>query len=75
MHIDFTPAALNTEQAAHYIGVSSEYLKRARIRGDGPPFSKIGRRVVYLIKELDQFLNDCRITNTCMGNIKGMSDE
>lgn len=59
------PVALSTEQAAIYIGMSVEYLKRARIDGKGPSFSKIGRRVVYQVKDLQSFLERHRQQNTC----------
>ncbi len=41
---------LDTKDAAKYLGVSVEFLKRARMKGNGPTFVKMGtRKVVYLI--------------------------
>jgi len=51
---------LNTVAAAHYIGFSEGFLRKAR-RGRtkvaGPPYRRIGNRVVYLREELDAFLD------------------
>ena len=55
---------LDTSAAAAYIGMSEEWLKKARITGapsDGstlPVFIKIGRSVKYLKPDLDIFLNN-----------------
>lgn len=37
----------DTEAAARLIGLSSSWLAHARIRGEGPPFLRIGGRVFY----------------------------
>ena len=52
------PNALNTQDAANYLGVSSSFLEKAR-RGvcNGPLFARLGKRVVYPIAELDSFLS------------------
>lgn len=48
---------LDTKDAAQYLGVSIEFMKRARIKGNGPEFVKMGtRKVVYCIAALDQYL-------------------
>jgi Helix-turn-helix domain len=44
------PAAvklLNPKEAAQLLKVSVSWLAKARMRGDGPPFIKIGRNVRY----------------------------
>lgn len=64
------PVAMSTEQAAACIGLSVEYLKRARITGGGPVYSKIGRRVVYQMEDLREFLNRHRQTNNSVTPIK-----
>jgi predicted DNA-binding transcriptional regulator AlpA len=38
---------LKPEQLADLIGISQSTLAKMRMRGDGPPFSKIGRSVRY----------------------------
>ncbi len=51
---------LNTGAAAHYIGFSEGFLRKAR-RGktkvSGPNYRRIGNRVIYLREELDSFLD------------------
>lgn len=51
-----SPAALNEEQAAAYLGVSPLTLNSQRARGGGPQYVKLGRRVVYRIIDLDAYL-------------------
>lgn len=51
--------ALSTRDAATYLGLSERYLANLRCPGakiDGPPFRRIGRRVVYLVDDLDAWL-------------------
>ena len=51
---------LNTPAAAHYIGFSESFMRKAR-RGktqvEGPKYRRIGNRVVYLREDLDAFLD------------------
>jgi len=47
---------MRTIEAARYLQVSRQFLETARCRGDGPPFSKIGRAVVYKRGDLDKFM-------------------
>ena len=35
-----------TEQAAAFLSCSVPFLEAARVRGDGPPFSKLGPRLI-----------------------------
>ncbi|MDP3404010.1 MAG: helix-turn-helix domain-containing protein [Brevundimonas sp.] len=42
-----TPKLLNVNEAAGRLGVSESYLNKLRLTGGGPPFVKIGVRVVY----------------------------
>src|SRR6516165_7476983 len=44
---------LPTEAAAAYLGLSKSTLEKQRITGSGPPFRKLGRRVLYAIGDLD----------------------
>ncbi len=49
-------------EAADYIGMSRSFLRQARMDGKrlnrtpGPPFTKIGRKVLYLKDDLDAWL-------------------
>jgi excisionase family DNA binding protein len=47
---------LPTETAATYLGLSPKTLETLRTRGGGPPFLKLGRRVVYRKADLDTWL-------------------
>lgn len=50
---------LGTNDAAEYTSFSVSWLRKARIGltdSPGPKFKKIGKRVVYLRDELDDFL-------------------
>ena len=47
---------LKTQAAAAHIGTSKSFLDKARCTGDGPPFYKIGRSVVYHEADLDEYM-------------------
>lgn len=56
---------LRTPDAARRVGLSESSLEKARCRGDGPAFIKIGSRAVgYLISDLDEWLSSRRRTST-----------
>lgn len=56
---------LRTEAAARYVGLAPSTLPRMRVRGDGPPYSKAGKRVVvYDIRDLNDWLQHTRRTST-----------
>ena len=48
---------LRTTEAARYLGLSQSTLAKMRLRGDGPPYLKSGKRiVVYDVDDLDSYL-------------------
>jgi predicted DNA-binding transcriptional regulator AlpA len=47
---------MRTEQAAEYCGSSSSTFEKLRLTGGGPVYSKLGRRVVYRVEDLDAWL-------------------
>jgi len=57
---------LTEKQAAPYIGMSRSFLRQSRMNGrrqnrtSGPPFLKIGRKVLYLAEDLDAWLLEHR---------------
>jgi hypothetical protein len=51
-----TPAAVREPDAAHYIGRSRAYLKKARLVGGGPAFVRVNRAISYRIADLDRWL-------------------
>ena len=56
--IDTKPRYLDTRRAAAYLGISPSTLNRMRVSGDGPRYSKLGRRVVYDIADLDAWVEE-----------------
>ena len=60
---------LTEKEVASYIGMSRSFLRQARMHGKrrnrtpGPPFIKIGRKILYLEDDLDAWLEE----NRCVG--------
>ena len=46
---------LDTAQAAKRLGLSKRTLEKYRTTGDGPPFLKFGKRVVYRPSDLEEY--------------------
>jgi hypothetical protein len=42
--------------AAHHLGLSKSHLDKLRMRRAGPPFSRLGRRIIYSIADLDHWV-------------------
>lgn len=55
---------LNTHEAAAYVGLSYSTLTKLRLTGGGPPFIKLGARVVYRVSDLDAWLESRMRTST-----------
>ncbi len=61
-HPVVTRRGLTEQEAATYIGMSCSFLRQSRMNGKranrtpGPPFTKIGRKVLYLKDDLDAWL-------------------
>lgn len=53
---------LTAREAAEYLGLSTTMLDQWRCsRPGGPPYRKVGRRVIYAAADLDKFLEErCR---------------
>ena len=47
---------LTPREAADFLRVSPSWLAKARMRGDGPPFVKIGRSIRYRESDLLQWM-------------------
>ena len=57
-----TPARiLSTKLAANYIGVSPSTLEHWRVEKTGPAFIRIGKKVGYLLHDLDAYLLACKV--------------
>lgn len=49
--------ALTTPEAARYLSLAPQTLRNWRLKGEGPPFCRVGqKRIVYRITDLDAFL-------------------
>src|SRR5688572_17347528 len=46
------PEYLNTRDAAAFLGISTKCLEAWRSKGEGPPFTHVGRAVRYPIAQL-----------------------
>ena len=55
---------MRTADAAAYLGVSTSYLEKRRMSGDGPAYLKIGHAVVYEVATLDAWVAQHQRTNT-----------
>ena len=55
---DSAPRYMDTRQAAAYVGMSPSTLNRMRVNGEGPPYGKLGRRVIYDRLDLDGWVTE-----------------
>ena len=61
---DLVHRRLRTSAAADYLGYSESTLEKKRVTGDGPPFIRLGRAIVYDTRDLDAWLAERRATST-----------
>ena len=52
---------LNDVGAAAFLGLAVQTLRGARSHREGPPYIKLGGRVVYKVSDLEEYLNRHRI--------------
>lgn len=50
------PIAVDENGASKLTGISVSSLQKMRIRGDGPPYAKLGNRVRYRVSDLESFV-------------------
>jgi predicted DNA-binding transcriptional regulator AlpA len=50
------PSVVSARDAARQIGLSESTLAKLRLNGNGPAYCKLGRRVVYRLVDLEQWL-------------------
>ena len=62
--METTARRLSEREASSHLGLSVRTLQDWRQRRTGPAYSKIGRRVVYDVMELDAFLAAGRVVPT-----------
>lgn len=61
---DASSTLVTVEKAAEYLAVSSSYLNKLRVRGDGPTFCKLGRGVRYRLSDLEAWVDANRFGST-----------
>jgi predicted DNA-binding transcriptional regulator AlpA len=63
--MSFTIFRLKPSQAADYLGLKPSTLAKMRVRGDGPRYAKLGRKiVVYETDDLDQWIEERKRSST-----------
>lgn len=55
---------LDSAEAAAYLNVSRSMLAKRRLTGDGPSYSKLGKRVIYALVDLDRWVADLKRRST-----------
>ena len=50
-----------TRAAAAFVDLSAAYLRLLRARGEGPPYYRLGRRVVYKRGDLTAWVESFRV--------------
>lgn len=58
------PQLLTTAEAAEMLRVSVSFLMKARLKGDGPRFRKLGRAVRYAEPDLHVYVKQRARTST-----------
>ncbi len=57
-------ARLSPPKAAEYVGLACSTMAKLRVVGGGPLYRKLGRRVVYDLRDLDAWLDARKRANT-----------
>jgi len=55
---------LCAKEAATYLGLSTSTLAKKRMTGEGPIYHKLGRKVIYDVRFLDEWMELCARTST-----------
>ena len=58
------PIVSRAEKVADLLGLSKSTLAKMRLSGDGPIYSKLGRRVVYRPEDVDAWVASRRFRST-----------
>ncbi|MGC5617708.1 helix-turn-helix domain-containing protein [Georgenia sp. Z1491] len=49
---------LSAKEAAGFLATTEGTLSQWRHRGEGPPFARMGRKIVYRVESLDAWLRE-----------------
>lgn len=58
-------SVMRASDAARFVGLSESTLAKLRLNGNGPVYCKLGRRVVYRLADLEQWLQSRATCDTC----------
>ena len=61
---DFPNRLLSVKEAARFLGLSVSTLNKMRLNGNGPPYLKLGRRVLYDVHDLQAWAASRRRNHT-----------
>ena len=53
-----------TPEAGHYTSLAASTLEKLRITGGGPRFARLGRVIVYDVRDLDEWIDARKIEST-----------
>lgn len=59
---------MTAQQAAEFLNRTPNWLAKQRCFGSGPAFVKLGRRVLYDIRDLEAFIQDNKRLSTSESN-------
>jgi len=65
---DAQPTLLTETEAAGLLRLSPRTLQGFRVRGGGPPFVKLGQRVLYRVADLDSYVEAQQRRSTSEGS-------
>ena len=55
---------LSTTETANLLGLARNTLEHARVKGSGPPFIRLGRRVRYRSEDVEAWVSERRVGST-----------
>jgi len=59
-----TKRLLPVDEAATYVSLSASTLNRLRVSGGGPRYAKLAGKVLYDVRDLDQWVEDSKRAST-----------
>jgi predicted DNA-binding transcriptional regulator AlpA len=55
---------LSVVEAATYVSLSASTMNRLRVSGGGPRYAKLAGKVLYDVRDLDQWIEDSKREST-----------
>ena len=62
--VESTPAYVPPLGASDLMGVAPQTLARWRCEGGGPPFIRVGRKIMYAVEDITAWMNSRRVAST-----------